>query len=81
MAAPRCRHRRHHHPPLHLPNQEFIFAKAWWDPSINYIKIVPSAVDPAGWTNQLPDNEAYHIIPDSASSWTYDLKVPDAGQL
>lgn len=52
-----------------VPNQDFIFEKISTD--INYVKLVPQGSD------QLPDGEAFHILPDNSSAYgTYGFKVP-----
>jgi hypothetical protein len=39
-------------------------------------RIVPNPADPSGLTNQLPFNEAYHLLVGVDENSAYDLKVP-----
>jgi hypothetical protein len=54
-----------------VPNQDFVFSKISTD--INYVKLIPSGSD------QLPDGETYHILPDSSAQYgTYGIQIPGA---
>jgi hypothetical protein len=61
-----------------VPNQEFIFVKAWWGTDINYVRISPAPTDPNGPPNELPDGEPFHILGDiSSANGTFQIKVPE----